>query len=134
MASKFALTLGFGVAAATLAACSPSLEVDSPVKVATATEGRAVPTLANVGYIDCVGTAERAPSSVTVDCQHGLDVVEGITWESWGNTRAVGTGTRVQGQGAHTRTFKVRVTLGSPVESGFGQVYSTVTTTHILGK
>ena len=115
------------VAAVPLAACHPPHQVDSEQKIDTATSQKAeslasygattaassapadaTPTIANCGEVEL----ER-PTEFNLDCQGQDDVLQNITWDSWGAESATGTGTRVT-QDSDAQQPEVAIALSNP--------------------
>lgn len=133
--------IGLGVV---LSACSPPNENPSDRKVDTATEFVAAPTSSGTssstpatltvsadlpGVIDCVGTPEHAPDSLSLSCTGDDDRVVDIEWTDWDEETAVGTATRETrtAGGSVSTTDDVEVELSDPVAGSGGEVFSTIT-------
>ncbi|MEJ5997189.1 hypothetical protein [Corynebacterium sp. H130] len=105
--------------AVALSACSPSLENDSDKKIDTAVEVTAT-AVAKPGYIDCFGTPTVQPSRLSLDCIHDVSRLEDITWESWDEEGARGSGTL---HSPFDEPRQVSVVLESPVGESFTDLY-----------
>lgn len=129
-----------------LAACSPPLENPSTEKVDTAleqdadtvgvdpaaattgtettaaeTETAAAAAVSEVSFIDCVSVPTQEPEQVTLDCANPANAVTAITWSTWGEDEATGTGTN-QVTGAASE-----VVLSAAEETDEGMVFTTIT-------
>ena len=45
------------------------------------------------GIVDCSGSVVRKPQDITISCADANITITNITWKSWSNNRAKGTGT-----------------------------------------
>ncbi|WP_306515749.1 hypothetical protein [Corynebacterium sp.] len=86
-----------------------------------------------VGFINCLGTPERKPSFIVLDCGDPTLRLEKLEWESWGTDSAKATAQRVSHSTTGSKNSKdsspqdtVTVTLRSPVESAQGVVFSEI--------
>lgn len=130
--------IGLGVV---LSACTPPNENPSDLKVDTATEFVASPASSSLavpadlpGVIDCVGTPEHSPDSLSLACADDNDRLVDIEWTDWDEESAVGTATRETNDctpscaaGSVEETDNVEVELSDPVAGSGGEVFSTIT-------
>lgn len=150
----FAVAGMTGIAGLAMAACSPSLENPSDLKVDTATEfqapsSQAAPTGASAtgttsaaaettvavaagapSFIDCVAAPAQTPETVSLSCADDSDSLTTIEWTEWGTAEATGTGTRetrdpVTGQVASEED--VEIVLATPVQGVQGLVFTEIT-------
>lgn len=147
--SRFSAVALTGLAAVTLAACHPPSEQDSDMKTdnastytgsyatlssaatasstaASASSAAGEPTAVvaeNTQFIDCVAAPVTEPEVITLNCVTGDVLLTDITWTSWEQDQAEGTGTRVEGR---DRTEDVAVVLSNPVESSQGVVFGQI--------
>lgn len=140
---KFLITATTAVAALAITACSPALEVDSETKVNTATgvaapsksastTGATTTAVADAdlpGYIDCVAAPVQEPVSISLNCADNSDQLTDIDWESWDETGATGSGSRIilSPAGEEEVTEDVEVELSFPTATSQGLVFSQVT-------
>ncbi|MDO5507322.1 MAG: hypothetical protein Q4F64_03195 [Corynebacterium casei] len=140
--------LGVTAAAAfALAACHPPSQVDSDVKIDNAStfENQNTPAAsesateepsaeagaseepaatdeaaagAEVQFIDCVAAPVTEPTEVSLDCTTNADVVTEITWDSWDDEGAEGTGTRGEDE--------VTINLSEPTQTENGLAFTLI--------
>lgn len=148
LSRKFLITATTAVAALAITACSPALEVDSETKVNTATgvaapsksasttgattTGATTTAVADAdlpGYIDCVAAPVQEPVSISLNCADNSDQLTDIDWESWDETGATGSGSRIilSPAGEEEVTEDVEVELSFPTATSQGLVFSQVT-------
>ncbi|MGP6173701.1 hypothetical protein [Corynebacterium sp. A21] len=133
-----------------IAACSPSLQNASDLKVDTATEFQASSSPATTGtsatgtasattvavasgapsFIDCVAAPAQTPETVSLSCADDSDSLTTIEWAEWGTTEATGTGIRetlnpVTGQVVTAED--VEIILATPIEGAQGLVFTELT-------
>lgn len=142
LSRKLLITGTTAVAALAITACSPPHQVDSELKVDTAT-GVAAPTKSTStssasttvvaaedlpGYIDCVAAPAQEPATISLNCADNSDQLTAIEWESWDEDTATGTATRIifTPAGAQETTEDVEVELSFPTETSQGLVFSQV--------
>lgn len=140
LSRKFFASGATALVALALVACTPPNEVDSDLKVPTAT-GVNVPTKSTSaskstdvaedapGYIDCVAAPVQQPKEISLNCVEDIDQLTKISWDSWDADSATGTATRVAvaDNGEETETKNVSVELSFPAESSQGLVFTQVT-------
>ncbi|WP_080795773.1 hypothetical protein [Corynebacterium pacaense] len=119
------------LASVLLSACSPPNQVDSDLKIPTATGRTISPAVTGdsiPGFIDCVSAPVRAPESLSLTCTDTDDRLTAIMWTSWDQDHAEGTGTRtlIDATGTETTTADVAVELSEPTETSQGLVFSRV--------
>lgn len=140
LSRKFFVSATTALAAVALVACAPPHQVDSDLKVPTAT-GVSLPSK-NIsssstviadkdapGYIDCVAAPTQQPAEISLNCAMDTDQLTDISWSEWDADSATGTGTRIvtTADGQETETEDVEVELSIPTESSQGLVFTQVT-------
>ncbi|GAB2505395.1 hypothetical protein CATRI_04125 [Corynebacterium atrinae] len=125
-----------------LAACTPPNENPSDLKVDTATQFQAPtssarPTLdtANLpGVIDCVGTPDYEPTTLSLACAGNNDRLFNIDWETWTEESATGIASRETNtcdptcaDGTFETTRNVEVELSAPIQGPNGLVFTALT-------
>lgn len=75
---------------------------------------------AEVLFIDCFGEAAAEPEAVSTDCADPAAQITEISWESWSEDEATGTGIGVDGA-------ESTVELSQPTETGAATVFTVVT-------
>lgn len=85
------------------------------MKIRTAV-GKPEPVATEVGYINCFGSPQVRPTSLTLDCVADSRRLTDITWTQWTATRAEGVATLID---AETATLSVPVTLSAPLGGSF---------------
>ena len=141
------LAIAVTCTAVALSACTPSLEQDSPHKIATPDRDAIPVNLPR--YIDCVSTPEIRPERISLNCATDSDYVDDITWDEWLIDGATGTARlhtaslsnkkkrteAARKQGVRTRDSadrskkeekRVAVTLDDPVHTPFGLAFTSL--------
>lgn len=96
-----------------LASCTPALQADSQLKVATATSASTPTSQAvHTGYIDCFGEPVVKPASLSLNCVDDSRRLVDISWTLWTPSAAEGTATLIDGE---VRTANIPVKLSSPI-------------------
>jgi hypothetical protein len=86
------------------------------------------------GVVNCTGTIEHRPSEIVIACADAGVMITGITWKSWTNARARGTGTLVWNTclpetcvAGIVEKYKVAITLGRVASAPNPPVFTRVT-------
>lgn len=86
---------------------------------ATKTTGPRKSTGKTIGFINCLGTPEKKPDHIVLDCAHPDDRLTKLKWDSWDADSA-----KASAQDSDNNT--VTLVLRSPVESAQGTVFSEI--------
>lgn len=139
---KRTLAITAAVLGLALAACTPPNENPSDLKVDTATQFKA-PTssarpdfdTANLpGVIDCAGTPDFEPDTLSLACAGNNDRLFDIDWETWTAETATGVASRETNtcdptcaDGTFETTEDVEVELSAPIQGVNGLVFTALT-------